>query len=383
MNNGDPDGEDSDDGAPVLDEQSAAEMAMLAAMGLPVSFGAAKSKSKAPRARAAPRPTELAGRAPPSGTYRRFDEEEEAGAETQAGPSEGAGPSASESPGFAVRAMPAGVPPKYWAQRYRLFSRYDEGAALHGDMWFSVTPEAAALHQAQRALAGGAHLVVDAFAGAGGNTVAFARAGGHALGVDTDADRLRAAAANATLYGVRGRCDFVRADWNSLSAAMARHRPLGVCTPDLLFLSPPWGGPDYLAAERYDLTQRMAGEADAAALLRGARALAPRVAFFLPRNVAAADAAALADAAAPGERAELEDMLLNGVKKACTLYVGLEAAQQRGQRIVCELCGTGPMTSIDELEAHRRGTRHAAKAKQEAETLVRADTDDTPMEADV
>jgi len=380
MGNGGADGEDSDDGAPVLDEQSAAEMAMLAAMGLPVSFGAAKSKSKAPRARAAPRSTELAGRAPPSGTYRRFDEEGEA---AEAGLSEGTGASASESPGFAVRAKPAGVPAKYWAQRYRLFSRYDEGAALHGDMWFSVTPEAAALHQAQRAVAGGAHLVVDAFAGAGGNTVAFARAGAHALGVDTDADRLRAAAANATLYGVRGRCDFVRADWNSLSAATARHRPRGACAPDLLFLSPPWGGPDYLDAERYDLTQRMAGEADAAALLRGARALAPRVAFFLPRNVAAADAAALAAEAAPGERAELEDMLLNGVKKACTLYVGLEAAHTR--RIVCELCATGPMTSIDELEAHRRGKRHAAKAKQQAEALVRAaDTDDAMnREADV
>lgn len=359
-------------------------MAMLAAMGLPVSFGAAKSKSKAPRARAAPRPTELAGRAPPSGTYRRFDEEEEAGEAAEAGPeSEGAGASGADTPGLAVRAKPAGVPAKYWAQRYRLFSRYDEGAALHGDMWFSVTPEAAALHQAQRALAGGARLVVDAFAGAGGNTVAFARAGAHALGVDTDADRLRAAAANATLYGVRGRCDFVRADWNSLSEAMARHRPRGACAPDLLFLSPPWGGPDYLAAERYDLTQRMAGEADAAALLRGARALASRVAFFLPRNVAAADAAALAEAAAPGERAELEDMLLNGVKKACTLYVGLEAAQQqRGQRIVCELCATGPMTSLDELEAHRRGKRHAAKVAQEAEAL-HADTDDAMLEADV
>jgi hypothetical protein len=43
------------------------------------------------------------------------------------------------------------------------------------------------------------------------------------------------------------------------------------------------------------------------------------------------------------------------------------------------------MTSIDELEAHRRGKRHAAKAKQQAEALVRAaDTDEAMnMEADV
>ena len=293
---------------------------MLAAMGLPVSFGAAKSKAKGRRARAAPHATELAGRAPPSGTYTRFGED----GDEEAEPSAAAAAAAAAAPasGPAVRGRPSGVPPKYWAQRYRLFSRYDEGARLEGDMWFSVTPEAAALHQAERAVAGGARLVLDAFAGAGGNTVAFARAGAHALGVDCDQARLRAAAANAALYGVRSRCDFVQADWNSLSAAMARHRPLGACGPDLLFLSPPWGGPDYLGAERYDLTKPMAGDADAAALLRRARALAPRVAFFLPRNVAPHDAAALAAEAAPGERAEREDMQLNGVTKACTLYVG-------------------------------------------------------------
>ena len=335
---------------------------MLAAMGLPVSFGAARSKSSSRRSRPPPRATELAGRAPPSGTHTRFADEEEKG--------DDAAPEAAEaSPAAPLRGKPSGVPPKYWAQRYRLFSRYDEGARLEGDMWFSVTPEAAALHQAQRAASSGARLVLDAFAGAGGNTVAFARAGAHAVGVDCDPQRLRAAAANATLYGVRGRCDFVLADWNSLSAAIARHRPRGACGADLLFLSPPWGGPDYLGAERYDLEQRMAGDADATALLRRARALAPRVAFFLPRNVAACDAAALAAAAAPGDRAELEDLLLNGVRKACTLYVGMQAAQP-ATGFACELCGTGDMSRLEELETHRRGKRHAAAlAKAEAEPM--------------
>lgn len=29
----------------------------------------------------------------------------------------------------------------YWAQRYKLFSRYDEGVWLTDDAWFGVTPE--------------------------------------------------------------------------------------------------------------------------------------------------------------------------------------------------------------------------------------------------
>jgi hypothetical protein len=29
----------------------------------------------------------------------------------------------------------------YWAQRYRIFSKYDEGVWLTDDAWFGVTPE--------------------------------------------------------------------------------------------------------------------------------------------------------------------------------------------------------------------------------------------------
>lgn len=29
----------------------------------------------------------------------------------------------------------------YWAQRYKIFSRYDEGIWLTDDAWFGVTPE--------------------------------------------------------------------------------------------------------------------------------------------------------------------------------------------------------------------------------------------------
>lgn len=29
----------------------------------------------------------------------------------------------------------------YWAQRYKIFSRYDEGVWLTDDAWFGVTPE--------------------------------------------------------------------------------------------------------------------------------------------------------------------------------------------------------------------------------------------------
>jgi hypothetical protein len=42
---------------------------------------------------------------------------------------------------------------QYWAQRYRLFSRYDEGIQLDEESWYSVTPEKIAEHIAERSAA--------------------------------------------------------------------------------------------------------------------------------------------------------------------------------------------------------------------------------------
>ncbi len=61
---------------------------------------------------------------------------------------------------------------KYWRQRYRLFSRFDDGVRLDRESWFSVTPEKIARHQAERLC--NAEVIVDAFCGAGGNTIQFA-----------------------------------------------------------------------------------------------------------------------------------------------------------------------------------------------------------------
>ena len=39
---------------------------------------------------------------------------------------------------------------KYWAQRYRLFSLFDDGVMLDHESWYSVTPEKIAQHIAER-----------------------------------------------------------------------------------------------------------------------------------------------------------------------------------------------------------------------------------------
>ena len=56
---------------------------------------------------------------------------------------------------------------RYWHQRYRLFSRYDDGIWMDEEAWYSVTPEGIARHLA-RFIANkfpGRGVIIDAFCG--------------------------------------------------------------------------------------------------------------------------------------------------------------------------------------------------------------------------
>ncbi|EJK57228.1 hypothetical protein THAOC_22751 [Thalassiosira oceanica] len=155
------------------------------------------------------------------------------------------------------------VPDKFWAQRKRLFSRYDEGIMI-GDceMWYSVTPEAIANHIAGRITdgiishrkkcnqpAGAAEamsandathnkntdldekvepdescrkiVILDVFCGVGGNSIALSRLNQkqewncevQVVAVDNCLSRLEMAANNAAIYEIEpNNIRFIHAD---------------------------------------------------------------------------------------------------------------------------------------------------------------------------
>ena len=168
---------------------------------------------------------------------------------------------------------------KYWYQRYKLFSMYDSGIELDNVGWFSVTPESIAREQAHELVPqnrGGRSLIIDAFAGVGGNAIQFAEAGAHVVAVELDLGRCCLTRHNAAVYGVSGAVEVLRGDFLELE--------LGSLGSDAVFLSPPWGGPKYNKKcdtfdPRWDL-----GGLNGLALLEAARRAAPRAALFLPRN---------------------------------------------------------------------------------------------------
>lgn len=104
---------------------------------------------------------------------------------------------------------------KYWHQRRRLFSRFDQGIQLDQEGWFSVTPEQIADHVAARTVdlrrvvappvpSLECMTVLDAFCGCGGNSIAFAKhaAVDQVICVDIDRAKLQRAANNAAIYQI-------------------------------------------------------------------------------------------------------------------------------------------------------------------------------------
>ncbi|KAM4552063.1 trimethylguanosine synthase [Odontesthes bonariensis] len=199
---------------------------------------------------------------------------------------------------------------KYWAQRYRLFSRFDDGIRLDREGWFSVTPERIAEHIALRVESSfsDSQLVIDAFCGVGGNAIQFALTGKRVLAIDIDAVRLDMARHNAAVYGVAERMDFVQGDFLQLAPRLRG---------DVVFLSPPWGGPDYLTADVFDIRTMM--EPDGFDIFSKAKQISENIVFFLPRNT---DVDQIASLAGPGGKVEVEQNFLNNKLKTVTAYFG-------------------------------------------------------------
>jgi len=153
------------------------------------------------------------------------------------------------------------------------------------------------------------------------------------IALDTSPTRLALARHNAALHGLATRIEFILADFRTFAARMLHTTPRTSSARkiDVVFLSPPWGGPEYLAAPVYSLAQTQ--PEPAAELFRLARLLTPNVAFYVPRNTALEDIAALLPASLPGvgddesvtsgvEQVEVEEEWMGPKLKALTCYFG-------------------------------------------------------------
>lgn len=109
-----------------------------------------------------------------------------------------------------------------------------QGARLDDEGRMSLTPQALA-EKVARALPPDAK-VIDAGCGAGGNAIAFARAGAAVTAIERDAGRLADARHNARLYG-----EAERISWHEGDALAYIDAQLESLHDTIVFVDPPWG----------------------------------------------------------------------------------------------------------------------------------------------
>lgn len=192
---------------------------------------------------------------------------------------------------------------KYYSQRHRLFHRFDEGICLDEESWYSVTPEKIAKHIARRFK--GKKLVMELFGGAGGNSIQFALQGAYVIAVEISASKIAIARNNAAVYGVADRIEFIQADVYQFLPLLAQ-RVHGI---EGIFLSPPWGGPQYKDEHSYNVRQFEE-------LVAMIKKVCGNISILLPRN---SDLAAIRRSFG---KCEVEKNFLSGKLKTLTVYFG-------------------------------------------------------------
>ncbi|KAJ9215502.1 hypothetical protein DTO166G4_2872 [Paecilomyces variotii] len=206
----------------------------------------------------------------------------------------------------------------YWAQRYKLFSKYDEGIWLTDDAWFGVTPEPVANKIAEhiaKSAPKGRSILVDAFAGAGGNTIAFALSGRwkRVYGIEKDPAVLQCAKHNAKVYGVENKITWFQGDcFEILKAQLKDLAPYSV-----LFASPPWGGPGYRSDEVFNL--RTMEPYPLSKLYEEYSVFTEHMVLYLPRT---SDLKQLAKVVKDDKKATVMHYCMEGASKALCIYYG-------------------------------------------------------------
>ncbi|KAK9732176.1 RNA cap guanine-N2 methyltransferase [Popillia japonica] len=168
---------------------------------------------------------------------------------------------------------------KYWERRFSLFNKFDQGIKLDED----------------------------AFCGAGGNSIQFAQTCNKVIAIDIDPKKIELARNNAEIYGVADRIEFITGDFLNLHDKLIA---------DVVFLSPPWGGPSYLSLPTYDL-EKFLQPVPLKPLMDTARVITKNIAIFLPRN---ANTQPLLLQAGPNGYVEIEQNFINKKLIAITAY---------------------------------------------------------------
>ncbi|KAF2752247.1 S-adenosyl-L-methionine-dependent methyltransferase [Sporormia fimetaria CBS 119925] len=206
---------------------------------------------------------------------------------------------------------------KYWYQRYLVWDRYDEGVWMTEHAWFGVTPESIAntiaVHLSE-AVSEEKDVIIDAFAGVGGNAIAFAREGRwkQIFAIEKDPATMKCAKHNAKIYGVEDKITWITGD--CFDVLEERFRDMG---NTVVFASPPWGGSEYSDVGVFDLEKMQPYNLET--LFKAFTRISNNLVLYLPRT---SDLNQIAKYAPLGKKLEVTHYCIKGASKALCVYFG-------------------------------------------------------------
>lgn len=161
---------------------------------------------------------------------------------------------------------------------------------------------------------------MDAFGGAGGNTIQLALAGLQVISIDISQNKTFIIRQNATVYGVQNLIDVLCGDFTVVSPSIHA---------DVVFLSPPWGGPEYSQNDVFDVDDMGGNPHLGLGRLIHISCIhmkASSVVAWLPRNTDR-DQVKSVIGCSPlhSSAAHIEEACVNGVSKGITVYIGILA----------------------------------------------------------
>ncbi|KAH7138189.1 RNA cap guanine-N2 methyltransferase-domain-containing protein [Dendryphion nanum] len=206
---------------------------------------------------------------------------------------------------------------KYWFQRYQIWQQYHRGIWMTEDAWFGVTPEPIANKIAthiSESVPPEKTIIVDAFGGVGGNTIAFAREGRweQVFAIESDEKAITCAKHNAKIYGVENKIIWITGNCFDVISKRFRGNDKVV-----IFASPPWGGTEYNAEDVFDLSKMEPYNLEK--LFKGFTKISKHLVLYLPRT---SDLNQLAQYTEEGKKVEVAHYCVKGASKALCVYYG-------------------------------------------------------------
>ena len=162
----------------------------------------------------------------------------------------------------------------YYVQRYYFFSLFDEGIQMDKESWYSVTPEEISEYISSILPDSSESTILDAFCGCGGNVIFFSKKFKKVIANDLFIEKINMTKNNTKIYNCPNNIIYYSEDFLKLN--------LNEEKIDYVFLSPPWGGPEYKNDNVYSLKKWITPDIDK--IIEKSFKITKNIILYLPRN---------------------------------------------------------------------------------------------------